>query len=416
MQVAKPRVLVLAPDMFKGQVEQFIDQFRSGIRGCEPTYNGFAKKYRLDGVEIVSRHFPWRNGAAKDAYYNATIDALDDSTDFTLCFIVIREDFKRLTATENPYYICKAQLLAHGIVVQDLRIETLRQPESNLQWSLNTVALASYAKLGGAPFVLKARQVQQHELVFGIGRSIERPPGSRLGAAKQIIGFTTVFRSDGDYLLNTCTPYSTFSDYARRLEDIIKRTVEEVVAIEGIADGEPIRVIFHVYKRTGRREVDAVHNAIAKLTRYSIEFALLHINDSHGFLLFDRTNPGSMGRDGQRNESTALIPPRQLMVEIGPRERLINFIGPQQYRRRGMPGPLRVTLDRVSTYRDLDSLAQQVYDFSFVSYRTFNPGIEPVTVRYATLMANLNSRLHQAAPAWNEDLVRTKLKRTLWFI
>jgi hypothetical protein len=260
--------------------------------------------------------------------------------------------------------------------------------------------------------VLKARQLGRHELVFGIGHSVQRPPGSRLGRQEQVIGFTTVFRSDGDYLLNACTPYTDIANYERRLEAVILKSVEEVADIEGIDDGGELRLIFHVYKTTGQREVRAIQNAIAKLTRFQVEFALLHVNDSHNFKLFDRTNQGRPWK-GQADFG-ALIAPRRVMIEIGPRERLINFVGPQQYRGRGTPMPVRVTLDRSSTFRDLDYLAQQAYEFSFLSWRSFNPGHQPVTVFYSELMAGLNNRLRQVAP-WNEELVRTKLRRKLWF-
>jgi len=405
-------IMVLAPDGYKGQVGQFVEQFKSGVRGFESTYGGFAKKYRLEQLQITPKYFPWLSGSAKDAYYNATVKLLEESNDFDLCFIVIREDFRTLPNADNPYYVCKALLLSFGITVQDVRIETLRAPDESLQWTLNTVALATYAKLGGSPFVLKARQLGRHELVFGIGHSVQRPPGSRLGRQEQVIGFTTVFRSDGDYLLNACTPYTDIANYERRLEAVILKSVEEVADIEGIDDGGELRLIFHVYKTTGQREVRAIQNAIAKLTRFQVEFALLHVNDSHNFKLFDRTNQGRPWK-GQADFG-ALVAPRRVMIEIGPRERLINFVGPQQYRGRGTPMPVRLTLDRSSTFRDLDYLAQQAYEFSFMSWRSFNPGHQPVTVFYSELMAGLNNRLRQVAP-WNEELVRTKLRRKLWF-
>jgi hypothetical protein len=407
------RILVIAPEIFKGNVEQFISRFKSGIRGYETTYSGFRSKYHLPTIEIVEHYFPWKSGSAKDAYYNGTVSALDSSTDYDMSFVVIRGDFEQLTPTENPYFVCKSLLLSFGITVQDIKIETIRMPEKSLQWTLNTLALASYAKLGGTPYVLKARQLKHHELVIGIGRSIERAPHSRLGSADQIIGFTAIFRSDGDYLLSGCTPYANIANYQEKLEEVIRKAVSDVALSEGIADGETIRLIFHVYKRTGRREAQAIQNAIAKLTRYTIEFALLHLNDSHDFKLFNVKSSAEGNANGASD--TDLIPPRQRMVEIGPRERLITFIGPKQYRRRGIPAPLRITLDRASTYNDLDYLSQQAYEFSCISWRSFNPSTQPVTVFYSELMARLNSRLRQVG-AWNQELVRTKLSRKLWFI
>jgi len=329
--------------------------------------------------------------------------------------VMVRDDFKTLLPADNPYYVCKVFLLSFGVTVQDVRIETIRMHERSLQWTLNTLGLASYAKMGGVPYVLKARQLERHELIFGIGHSVERPPGMRLSPADEIIGFTTVFRSDGDYLLNSCTSRTTIAQYERELEGVIVRAIQDVAAIEGIADGESIRLIFHVFKKTGQREVRAIQNAIAKTPRFKIEFALLHVNDTHSMRMFDRTYRGRIDRSAEERDLSACIAPRRLVVEIGPRERLVNFIGPQQYRFRGLPAPIRFTLDRASTFTDLDYLVQQAYELSFMSWRSFNPGTEPVTILYSEFIARLNSRLKQVG-AWNQDLVRTKLGRKLWFI
>lgn len=396
-----PSILVLAPNTHKGQVQQFLAAFRDGI-GDRRVYEGFRKKFRLDGLEVVERYFEWRSGPPKDAYYNATVAALEERSDYSVAFVVIRDDFKQLPPRDDPYCVCKTLLLSFAIVVQELRLETLRLPEHSLRWVLQNVALATYAKLGGVPFVLRARQLTQPELIFGIGRTVERPPGSRLSPMQQVIGFTAVFRSDGDYLLNSCTPYTDFAHYERHLEELILKVVPEVAASEGVPDDGSMRLIFHLYRSAGRREVAAIENAIAKLPRYGIEYALLHVNDSHDVRLYDQADD-------------RLIPPRRLVVELGPRERLIVLIGPEQYRGRGTNAPLRLTLHRASTFRDLDYLTQQLYEFAGISWRTFNLATQPVTIRYSELMAQLNSKLREVAP-WNQEIVRTKLRRKLWFL
>jgi hypothetical protein len=94
---------------------------------------------------------------------------------------------------------------------------------------------------------------------------------------------------------------------------------------------------------------------------------------------------------------------------------LVVLIGPTQYLGRGTPAQLRITIDRASTFKDLDYLTQQLYEFSAVSWRTFNLATQPVTINYSELMARLNNRLRTVVP-WNQDLIRMKLKRKLWFL
>lgn len=407
------KILVISPDIWKGHVQQFITQFENGVKGYERNYPGFQKEFHIKSLQIEERYFSLTGNAPKDDYYNFCIRLVEESTDWDLCFVVIKEDYKKLGNLNDPYTICKHLLLVHGIVSQDIRIESLRQPEDQLRWTLHNLALASYAKLGGIPYVLKTRQAQQQELIFGIGHSTAWP--SRLSPVKNYIGFTTVFRSDGDYILNTCTPWVDFNNYQPHLEELIIDTVKEVAQIEGIKEGEPIRLIFHIYKRVGHKEVNAVNNAIGKLPQYQIEAALVHINDTHLFRIFDKLNPGKSNWKGQIDALTSYIPPRGLVVEIGPRERLINFIGPNQYKKHGAPMPLRITLDKSSDFKDVDYIAQQIYEFAFVSWRGFNPKNEPVTTFYSQLVANLNGRLREI-PGWNEVVVKTRLGRKLWFI
>lgn len=399
-QGQRPAILVLAPDTYKGQVQLFLSAFKNGVMGGR-LYEGFAKKYRLGGVDFTEHYFPL-TGTPKDAYYNATVAALELRKDYDAAFVVIREDYHELPPTDDPYCVSKVMLLSFGVPVQDLEIETLRKDERSLQFILQNVALATYAKTGATPFVLRARQLERHELVFGIGKSDERVPGARLSAVQQVIGFTAVFRSDGDYLLNSCTPYTDVTQYERHLEDLVARVVPEVGKNEGIAAGETLRLVFHVYKSTGRREVVALENAIAKLPAYAIEYALMHVNDTHHIRLYDTAGENSM-------------PARRTLIELGPRERLVVLIGPKQYLGRGTPAQMRITLDKASTFKDLDYLTQQLYEFSAVSWRTFNLSTQPVTVNYSELMARLNSRLRTVVP-WNQDLIRMQLKRKLWFL
>jgi hypothetical protein len=109
------------------------------------------------------------------------------------------------------------------------------------------------------------------------------------------------------------------------------------------------------------------------------------------------------------------LPPRGLAVTLGPRERLVTFIGVDQYRGNGSPAPLRITLDKRSTFTDVDYLTQQLYLLSFMSVRSLNPGIAPVTVSYAERLAQLTAHL-RGVQQWTVELIQQKLGRKLWFI
>jgi hypothetical protein len=405
-RVKRPSVLVVSPVEHKGEIERFIRQFEKGINNDpKNVFNGFPAKYRLDSVSFEECYFTPSSGSICQDYKRACLDALAGGTHYDLCFLVIRQDFEQLPAMQNPYYVGKSLLLSQGIPVQEVQIETLRDPRRDQRYVLNNIGLACYAKMGGTPYVLRADEVIRRELVIGIGRAFDRD--SRLSPGRPVIGFTTVFKNNGDFMLSGCTPYCDFDIYEKQLENVIVSSVEKVAEREGYQDGEEVRIIFHVFKKTGQRENRAVLNALASLERFRIEYALVHVNDSHLFSIFDRTNTNNTGTD--------YVAPRGICIELGPRERLVNLIGPQQYLGRGCPTPLRLTLDRCSTFKDINYLCQQVYEFSFMSWRGFNPGIAPATLLYSEWIARMNSNLRKV-PNWNQNMLSTLLADKRWFL
>jgi hypothetical protein len=64
---------------------------------------------------------------------------------------------------------------------------------------LNTMGLATYAKLNGIPWLVKTNPAIAHELVIGLGSA--NVGEGRLGEHERFVGITTVFSGDGNYHL-----------------------------------------------------------------------------------------------------------------------------------------------------------------------------------------------------------------------
>lgn len=418
MAKRKFKLLFIAPDTFRGQVEKFVEQFKSGIQIPSSRFPGFVSKYRLN-VETACRFFKPTSIKEANDYQECCrqIVAKQHSDHWDLCFVITKESHKRLPERENPYYLCKNLLLGFDMTVQDLLIETLAKPNNSLQFILNNIGLAVYAKLGGTPFVLKTPSTKHYELIFGIGSSVQKP--SRFGAGKRVVGITTLFSRDGDYILSGSTPFTDFDSYERRLKETVEQGIKDAIDIQAIKPADKLRLIFHAFKETGRKETQAIQEAIARFEKFDIEYAIVHVNTDHQFKLFDKLNPGreydTSIKQYMPDELAAFIPDRGLMVNLGPRDRLINFIGPSQYRKRGCPSPLRITLDRSSTFSDIDYIAQQIYQFAFISWRSFLPSKEPITILYSSLIADLNSRLNELG-GWNPERININLRRKMWFL
>lgn len=417
------RLLVVAPAENRGDVTIAMQKLLNGVQMNRPVFTGLKSMYRLDNVEIT---YAFAEGPGEPmaryarAYQSALQEAATPSAGeprFHLVLTVIRSEHKDLPDSENPYFQMKAQaLVSDHVPTQMVTVEKLRKKDWDLQYILNTMALAMYAKLGGTSHVLKLPAVSVDaptELVFGIGRSVRKD--GRFGDREETVGFATVFRANGEYLFNDCTPYCADDEYERALEDTIRRTVEKVVAYEQLDDGAPLRLIFHVPRRPGKREESAILNAVGKLPRFAIEFGLVHVNDDHHFQVYDESNRHPKDRSGRAKPEAALLPPRGYSVAIGPRERLITFVGVDQYRGNGCPTPLRITLDGRSTFQDVDYVTKQLFWLSFMSAGSLNPGIVPVTINYASQIARLTGHL-RGVSQWSLGLIRDRLGRKLWFV
>jgi hypothetical protein len=419
------RLLVVAPREHQRDVEIGVHKLLDGVQvGKESVFTGLKRMYRLRNVTVTYALVETGPTATMTRYAEAVQRAMRDAPmppagqpRFHLVLSVIRGVHRSLPDSENPYFQTKAHaLVTEGIPTQAITIEKLQHPDPSLQYILNTMAVAVYAKLGGTSHVLRLPAQDPDtptELIFGVGRSIRRV--SRFSEAEETIGFATVFRANGEYLYNDCTPYCDADEYQRALEETIKRTVNQVAAFEQLSDGAALRLVFHVPRRAGKREEKAILNAVGKLPRFQIEFALVHVNDDHHLQLFDTANTDARTWKGSPRPEAALLPARGLAVTFGPRERLVTFVGVDQYKGNGSPTPLRITLDKRSTFTDLDYLTQQLFSLAFMNVGSLTPGASPVTIAYAEKLARLTGHL-RGVQQWTVGMIQDRLGRKLWFV
>jgi hypothetical protein len=112
----------------------------------------------------------------------------------------------------------------HQVPVQDFTIELLSQSDYNLSFSLNNMALACYAKMGGVPWLLKSSPTLSHELVIGIGSAnIGQERGIN---GQRVMGITTVFLEMVVTLfhIKAVVPKA----YCEALTSILDETIEKI--------------------------------------------------------------------------------------------------------------------------------------------------------------------------------------------
>lgn len=416
----QPRICVVCQAARKGRVEQFVHKFLNGIplpnaQKRPPFEKGFLRKYSLDNA--IVEFFEAKAGSPAD-YLKAGRAALaaQDSGKrrWDLALIQIEDDFHYLLGDENPYLVSKAEFLTHQIPVQEFAIETAELPDYRLGYALNNMALATYSKIGGIPWLLKANPTIAHELVIGLGSA--ESGSRRLGKSERVVGITTVFTGEGNYCLSTVSQAVPYDDYQEILLDSLKRTMSRLSHDMNWQPKEQVRLVFHAFKPFKNVEAEAVKSAVASLGQYQVEYAFLHVVEDHPFMLFDREQSGVKDFETRATKGV-FAPERGLFLRLSGHEVLVTLTGANDVKRPsdGLPRPILLRLGHESTFHDMTYLTRQVFTFASHSWRSFFPSSLPVTVMYSELMARMLGNLSTVSH-WNSTVMLDRIGRTRWFL
>jgi hypothetical protein len=145
-----PRILVVFPASTQGKVEAFLRSFRNGMGA---NYRAFSKGFR-DLFGLISVDFlmcPVEisavDKAGAEAAYRAAIEKRLVGEDVHAGIVVLFDEHAFLVGLMNPYIRTKSLLLTLGIPTQQVRMWTINQHPSSLQYSLQNFSISLYAKL-----------------------------------------------------------------------------------------------------------------------------------------------------------------------------------------------------------------------------------------------------------------------------
>lgn len=417
------RIAVVCQARHEGQVDRFVAKFLDGMpevftgygeRSAARYGDGFLRRFRLEKPKV--EFFTAASESAED-YVAASRRALERAADggykWNLALVQVEEEFKSLDTKGNPYFATKSLFLKRDVAVQSVRLETMSRPDTELVFPMNDVSLAAYAKLGGVPWLLAAQQSVAHELVVGIGS--HSVSNSRIGSQRRFVGITTVFSSDGNYLLSDKTAVVPFEEYADALYQTLKRSITTVRKQDNWRSTDKVRLVFHMFKPPKDTEADSIKRTVEDLGLENVTFAFVHVAPSHPFIIFDLAQRGIGYQAPKKGD---LGPTRGLHLKLGDYESLMVFSGVNELKRAsdGMPRPCLLKLHRLSTFKDMTYLARQAFEFSGHSWRMLSPERYPITVRYSDLIAQRLAALGDV-PGWDDDAVHLgQIGRTLWFL
>lgn len=416
----RPRICVVCQRNHKGRVEQFVRKFLRGVTSPgsrrSPFAKGFIRKYALDDA---TTDFYEADGASAAAYQKAVWRAIAAQTEqgfrYDLAIVETEERFHDLRGATNPYLVTKAEFMSHQIPVQEFEIETTDIPDSRLQYVLNNMGLATYAKLGGVPWLVRAHLPIAHELVIGMGSA--HIGDGRLGETERVVGITTVFSGDGNYCVSTVSRAVSFDSYGEELLNSLRGTIGRLSRSMNWQPGEHVRLVFHAFKPLKEAEEEAVKALIATLGDYDVEYAFLHVVEDHPMLLFDEAQKGETAYDGRGGVKGVGAPARGYFLRLSGHEVLMTLTGAKEVKQAsdGMPRPVLLRLGRGSTFNDMTYLTRQINTFACHSWRSYFPSPLPVTILYSELIARLLGHLSNL-PQWNPAQMLGRIGEGRWFL
>lgn len=416
-----PKVLLICHSENRGHAATFAKELLDGLPNSTYFKKGLIKKYDLQDIDLQIREVNTYNLLSYESL------TLQFDTPPDLVIISIPESIKEVKdPAASLYYQLKSHYLKRGFPVQFITVGMLKFYD---EYKLNAIALQIYAKMGGVPWTIIAKQSYDREVVIGIGHTIVRQNQFSGNYQERVVGITTFFSSDGQYLLGNKVKDVSFDDYFSELLNSLKDSIEKLEQDNGWREGDTIRLIFHIFKPIKEVEFLVVKELIKQFSRFTIQFAFVTISEFHPFVMFDESQPGKPNKYKPNEKIGQFVPRRGSNIVLDKTSCLVQTLGFEQMRtsKFGSSAPLLIKIRQPSQdndvrdavenllFTDLHYITNQIYKFTYLSWRGFMPNLKPATMLYSFLIANLLGKLRKVA-GWQPDAVNLHLKFKKWFL
>ena len=285
----------------------------------------------------------------------------------------------------NVYYKVKEKLLAHNIASQCIETEkmlkVLKEDEEvdkngnakkNFAYTLQNIAIAINAKLGGTPWRLNVPD--RKELVIGIGAFKNKETNI------QYIGSAFSFDNTG--------AFNSFEYFQKDQLKELAGSIENAIINFAKINNKPERLIIHYYKEMSLiHEFPHIENVLNNLM-LDIPVYVVTVNktESEDFVLFDGKNKD-------------LLPYSGRYINLGNKTYLL--CNNTRYENavfgfmEGFPFPVKIKIEcPTDSTQPIDTtviseLIDQVYQFSRIYWKSVKQQNLPVTIKYPEMIAQI---------------------------
>lgn len=412
-----PKLLVICHKENRGKMSEFIKELIDGMPNSKYFTKGFKAKYELHAVNYDIQEIT--------NYEFEQIKRINSKLNYTPDIVII-EIPSRLKGekevNKSLYYQTKAYFLNLQIPIQVVNSENIFSYD---EYKLNAIGLQMYAKLGGVPWTILTKESIDREIIIGIGNSTFRNNAFAGNEQERIVGISTFFSGDGQYMMSGNIKDVPYNEYFQELLDSLKESIETLSKEYGWRENDTVRLVFHIFKPIKNVEFEVIKQLVSNITKYKIQFAFVTVSDFHPFLMYDESQNGNVKYGKTIGE---FVPKRGENIVLNDYSSLVQMLGVDEMRtsKHGASQPLLIKILRPSSLEEGDSLqdllfsdlhyiTQQIFKFSLLSWRSFMPNQKPATMQYSNLIAKTLGKLRMM-PGWKSEVINLNLKYKKWFL
>ena len=275
--------------------------------------------------------------------------------------------------------------------------------------------------------MLPSQRSVDREMIIGVGHSWLRKNQYKGSEQNRVVGITTFLSSDGQYLLGDKVKDVSFENYFEELLKSLKVSLQKLSIEQGWSDGDTVRLIFHIFKPIKNTEFDVISQLIKDIPQYKIKFAFVTISKIHPNLMFDLNQKG-IQKYGSQNAKGEYIPNRGSNIFLDTETCIVQMFGANELKtaKHGMSSPIQIKIRTPQgnydnnkleefLFYDLTYITQQIFSFTYLSWRSFLAGEQPATMLYSDLISKLLGKM-RGISGWDADNLNYSLKRKKWFL
>jgi len=373
-------------NLFKGLEHYTAVPITATLKGLDIPFSDITNP--LLEIEEALENNPWVQGVKYIAIYLTPIGKHAKDKEQGKIYYKVKEKLLNLDITSQCIETDKMLKVIEDDKLQD----KFGRPKSNFAYTLQNMAIAINAKLGGIPW--RINTTDQKELVVGVGAF--RHEDTNI----QYIGSAFSFDNTGTFNSFDCFHHVQTTELAGSIE-------EAVIRYANVND-KPSRLIIHFYKEMSEEEIKPIENALHNLG-LDIPVYVVTINktESEDFVVFD-------------GGWSDLMPYSGRYINLGNKNYLL--CNNTRYEDNsfkaidGFPFPVKLKIECPSdNTRQIDTntikqLIDQVYQFSRIYWKSVKQQNLPVTIKYPEMVA-------QIAPHFNGGNIPPNIGNdNLWFL